>query len=187
MENAWAQERELDKQAWLLASRVRAAITKQQNVRQMMDYLGDQKLYGDTFEAMVEIEDLVMEAIDHIPDYFLLDEEDNISAHAGKLDVWVVHKILSESEPILEDMHEKLSLWIRQYDQLAEKVDHHMDQLAHFEHLVNAAPEGVDLVPQKTQLARPTGHIESIIRYARSSRGREYRDRSSVNWIKFRG
>ncbi len=150
--NAWAQEKELDKQAWLLAFRVRAAITQQKNVRQMMDYLSDQKLYGDTFDAMVEKEDLASEVIEHIPEYFLVDEEESISDHAGKLDVWVVHKLLSETEPLLEEMHEKLSLWISQYEKLAEKVDHHRHQLAHLEQLVNAAPEGIDLIPQKTQL-----------------------------------
>ncbi len=150
--NAWSLEKDLAKQAWLLASRVRAAITQQKNVRQMMDYLSDQKLYGDTFDAMVEKEDLANEVIEHIPEYFLVDEEESISDHAGKLDVWVVHKLLSEAEPLLEDMHEKLSLWISQYEKLAEKVDHHRDQLAHLEQLVNAVPEGIDLQSQKTQI-----------------------------------
>lgn len=150
--NARAQERELDKQAWLLASRVRASITLQENVHRMMDYLGNQKLYGDTYDAMVEKEDLVVEAIEHIPEYFLIDEEDGISSHAGKFDVWIVYKILSEVEPLLNDMHERLTLWINQYDALAEKANHHQDQLDHLKQLVNAAPHGMELTAQQTQL-----------------------------------
>ena len=148
----WEKVDELEKQAWQVALSVREMVGREQVIRQLVDNLGSQKLYGDTFELVAVQEDRVIEAIERIPEYFLLANELTVSQQATKKDVCDVYEIVAEVTPILDVLSNDLSVWTDEYDRLASKAADTHKQLDRVEQILVSTPDFMVLNDQIDQI-----------------------------------
>lgn len=144
VELAWQDVAELKKQSWLVAMRAREIVAREKSIRRSMDDLGNQKLYGDTFEVAAIQEESVIEILELIPEYFLIAEEELLSERSTKDEVCRVHSLLNQAEPVLDELDNKLSLWTAEYQRLSAKANQVMQQMDLVENLLANKPEDID-------------------------------------------
>jgi hypothetical protein len=160
---AWQDIGELKKQAWLVASKSREVVAREKEIRRLLDHLGNQKLYGDTFDLVATQEESVIEALERIPDYFLLADEETIAKLSTKEAVCEVYALLNQSDPVLDDLRDKLSLWTAEHRRLSEKAFQVQQQMELVEHLLESKPEVIDVTDEagRVQAVRATMDVLS--------------------------
>jgi len=149
---AWQEIGKIKKQAWLVALKAREIINSEKEIRQLLDNLGNQKLYGDTFEVAATQEEGVIEVLEQIPEYFLLADEEQIAQVATKEVVFEVYACLNQVEPVLDELGNILSLWASGYQRLSEKAHQIQQQLDLVENLLANKPEEINTTDEADRL-----------------------------------
>lgn len=149
---AWQEIEKLKKQAWLVALKARGTIIREKEIRQLLDNLSNQKLFGDTFEVAATQEEGVIEALERIPEYFLLADEEQIAQVSKKEVVCEVYACLNQAELVLDELGNILSLWTSGYQRLSGKAHQVQQQLDLVENLLANKPEEIDTTDQVARL-----------------------------------
>ena len=143
---------ELEKQAWLVSIRARQAIEGEKTIRRLMEYLGNERLRGDTVELAGVQEEQVIEGLEKIPGYFFTGDESNVSKQATKADVCTVYELLDEIEPSLDALSTQLISWENRYKTLEEKVNKASTQMERVEQFLDGPPPFVEISDEKGRL-----------------------------------
>jgi hypothetical protein len=159
----WHDIADMKRQAWLVAVKAREIYAREREIRRLIDNLSDKKLFGDTFELAASQEESVIEALERIPEYFLLADEEAISKLSTKETVCQVYTLLNQVEPVLEELSDKLSLWNAEYKRLSEKAKQVHQQMDLVEHLLANKPEGIDTTDESNRLRAICSTVDVLV------------------------
>ena len=149
---AWQEMGEIKRQAWLVAQRAREITSREAVVRKLLDDLSDHKLYGDTFEIAATHEESVIEALERIPEYFLMADEELVTKTSTKDAVCELYGLLNQAEPVLDEISDRLTLWTAEYGRLSGKMHQVKLQLDSVENLIANKPGEIDCTEESKQL-----------------------------------
>lgn len=146
------QIRIVEEQAWKVALRARDAIEQEKEIRRLMEYLSVRKLSGDAFEAAAWQEEQVIEWLEKIPGYFFAADASNISLQAKKGDVCELYTLLSQIEPSLKGLSEKLTSWKERLIRLEEALSKVNQRFCNVELFLEHIPTEINTSEEKSRL-----------------------------------
>jgi hypothetical protein len=149
-----AQEtlKDLSKVAWQVASQARQVQTTQGQVERMLDELRSKNVRGDALQQAMNQAERCRTAMAQIPGYFLESDEPIVLEQADLESVSQTHAILTDTQPLLDELRAQLESWENQHRETKSKVSNMSQVLDHVDRSLDAVPPGINLDPQIERL-----------------------------------
>jgi DNA repair exonuclease SbcCD ATPase subunit len=147
-----AQVEELSGLGWQIANQASQIQTTYSQAKESLDFLRSKNVHGDAFESAARQEAQARAALAQIPAYFFSNEQTLVLERAEPDAIARSHAVLNEIQPVVEELNLELEAWEKRYAQAVEQANAMRQRLDQVEQMLENAPSGLNLSPQRSRL-----------------------------------
>lgn len=148
--------------SWEVASQVRQADQRQEQIGQQLELLRQRHVGGAALRAAEQQETSLRSRLDELPAYLTSGDESAVRQQADKAAVIKAYQVVQYVTPEQDELAERLESWGRQVEAVEHKLGRLRREVSAVEATLASMPEGLDLTAHQARLDELNASLQTL-------------------------